>query len=798
MPFSMNDGVALNGDRITRLKTAVHSTAPAICPERPLIWTKYFKDRKNRKKTRYIRQAEALREVLLNKSVAIYPDELIVGNCTSQRVSGSIYPELHGVAILREIFSFPKRRTNPFRISRRDQWRLFRLIPFWSSRAILAKAFRFPHQSIGLLINQMRSHFYTVNELAGIAHLAPDYAKLMKVGTEGIAAEARARQRGHAPASAQWSFYESVCTVAEALACFAERYAQGAERLAAGERKAARKEELLSIASRCRRVPRGAASSFHDALQSLFFAHVAINIESMDSSICPGRMDQYLYPYYRRDMERGALTREAAKELLSCFCLKLCEMVPVWSALGSSFNSGLPSYQTVVVGGVDRDGNDAVNDLSYIMLEIANELRLRQPNFHARVHTDSPREYLDTIYAGLAAGANSPAVYNDDIIVPVMAANGYRIDDARDYTPIGCVEPACQGKSFASTDAALVNVPIMLELALNEGRRFGALLRDGAKTKPAAAMRSMDEVAAAFEAQMRFQLGKLIASLRAVETAHARYHPTPLTSMLLDGCLASGKDSTEGGAEYNFSGIQCVGASDAGDALYAIEKLVFIDRTLSLPELVRLLKNDINNPRLYALMRSVEKFGNDNPEADRWTCFVVEHFASAIASFGNNTRGGAYTSALYSISIHDHFGAVTGALPSGRRKGQPFTSGIAPVNGMDRCGPTAVLNSMNRIDFRRTANGINFNMKFDFHSLRGKEGPLALSNLLRTYFRRGGMQAQINVLDPAVLIAARDNPEAYPNLLVRVSGYSAYFNDLTPRLKDEIIARSYNRTSTRL
>jgi len=326
-------------------------------------------------------------------------------------------------------------------------------------------------------------------------------------------------------------------------------------------------------------------------------------------------------------------------------------------------------------------------------------------------------------------------------------------------------------------------------MALNEGRRFGARIRSGEKTKAASRMKSMEDVKEAFSLQLRYQLERLIPDLQAIEEANRRYHPTPLTSMLLDGCLESGRCSTEGGALYNFSGIQCVAPADVGDSLYAIEKAVFQEKKISLEELISLLQRDIDDPKWLAYLRGLEKFGNDIEAVDIWTVYVVDEFIHLVSEF-TNTRGGQYTVGLYSVTTHNYFGKITGALPHGRRSGERFASGIAPVNGKDRRGPTALVNSMNRLDFTKVANGINFNMKFDHHALRGKVGKEALKNILKTYFRKGGMQVQVNVLDPKILLEARDNPDLYPNLLVRVSGYSAYFNDLSPKIKDEIIERN--------
>ncbi|MCP4359708.1 MAG: formate acetyltransferase [Chloroflexi bacterium] len=794
--YTIKESAAVNGkttktsaSRVLRLKEAVQTARPGVCTERAIIWTQYHKNRPNRKKSIHIQMAEALRQLLLNKSVQIYPDELIVGNYSSKRVGGSLFPELHGLMMLEDIFKFSKRETNPLQINNDEIKQLLKIVPFWQSRYLALKAYKSPLKKIKLIAGQLRGHFYLINESGGVAHLAPDYEKLLAIGTEGIAAEAAKRQKEVDAKSDEWLYYEATMIIAEGLAQFGERYANLADEMAAKEPLPERKVELENIAQICRRVPRKGASSFYEALQSLFFVQIAINLESLDNGICPGRMDQYLYPFYERDIQAGKLTRAEAKELLSAFSIKTSEIIPIFSERITQFHGGFLSGQVVTVGGVDANGDDAVNELSYIFLEVMDDLQMRQPNYHARLSVTSPQAYRDKINAILSAGGNSPALYNDEIIIETMVQQGYKVEDARNYTGIGCVEPVAQGQSFASTDAALVNVPLCLEMALNEGIRFGAFVRSGAKTVSVANMKSMADVKAAFATQLEFQLRNLIADLQAIEVANRNYHPTPLTSALLDGCLKSGKCSTAGGATYNFSGVQCVGASDVGDALYAIETAVFRDQKLSLPELVDILQGDIPNAPWSAYLRGLNKFGNDDEKVDLWTRYVIETFSDFMSQF-ENTRGGKYTTGLYSVTAHRFFGKITGAMAHGRKKGQTFSSGIAPGNGADRNGPTALLNSMNRLDFSKTANGINFNLKFDRHTLRGKTGTMALDSLIKTYFRRGGMQAQINVLDPQVLLKARDNPDLYPNLLVRVSGYSAYFNDLTPEMQDEIIRRS--------
>lgn len=775
--------------RIGRLKKTVQSAKPGVCTERALIRTRYFRSRKNRQKPVFIQMAEALRDVLLQKQITIYPDEWIVGNFSSKRVGGSIFPELHGLVVMQDIFKFSSRPTSPLEISSREIRQLLKIVPFWLFRFLGIRAHKNVHEKIRFIADQLKGRYYLINESGGIAHLAPDYEKLVRLGTDGIFVQVNKYQDHFEPGSKEWDFLEAVKIIAEALARFGERYADLALSMVETESDPARREELREIAAVCRTVPRKGATTFRQALQSIFLAQIAINLESLDNANSPGRMDFYLFPFYQRDIEKGILTRESAWELAAAFCIKMSEIIPVFSKTITHFHGGMFNGQVVTVGGTDGQGNDSSNELSHIFLEVLDALRMRQPNFHARLHQNAPKSYLDKVYDILSNGSNSPALYNDDVIVETMVKNGYTVEDARDYTAVGCVEPVCQGKSFASTDAALFNVPIMLELALNRGRRFSSPVRRGKKTMPVSKMTSMADVKKAFEIQLEYAIQGLIKDLRAVEIANAVYHPTPFTSMLLDGCLEKGRCSTVGGAVYNFSGIQCVGPADTGDALYAIERAVFKEKKLTLPELVSLLKKNFSQNGWRNYFRHLPKFGNDLEAVDNHTLYVIDTFARFIGVH-SNTRGGKYTTGLYSVTAHQYYGTVTGALPNGRRKGESFASGIAPANGMDKNGPTAMLNSVNRIDFTRFANGINLNIKFDPAIIKGKTGRHVLESLLKTYFRRGGMQAQLNILDASTLREARDNPDAYPHLLVRVSGYSAYFNDLTPQMKDELIRRT--------
>lgn len=720
-------------DRLRRLQSAIRSAAPAVCAERAVLVTRYF--RRSGRKPTALRKAEALAYALRNKQVRVYPDELLVGCFTSHRVGGGIYPELHGVAMLEDLL----RKTSPLAVSKEDRRRLLtEVLPYWLPRFLALKA-KPLWKSLRLVMEQSNPTRYLINEAGGIAHFVPDYERLLAWGTDGY------RQRGN----------EAIRTVCDGLDAFADGYRREALRLGRAD-----------IAEVCERVPRFPARTFREALQSILFVQIALNLESLDNGISPGRLDQVLWPYYRADR----LTRESAFELLGCFALKLCEIVPALSRRITRFHGGLMSGQAVIVGGQDREGNDATNELTYLILDVINELRARQPNWHARIHGGSPLSYRKRIAEVVAAGGGSPAVYNDDVIIPILKARGIEEEDARDYATVGCVEPVAAGRSFLSTDAALFNVPLCLGLAL----------------RGAESCASTEEVIRRFQTQLEKMVARLLDDLQAVERANARLHPTPLTSMLLRGCLESGRDATAGGARYNGSGVQGVGVVEVGDSFAAMETVVFRDRRAAMAEVVRACRAGFRGfEALRARLLAAPKYGNDDRIADGYVARVMELFAACLAG-RETTRGGRYVVGFYSMTSHQAFGARVGALPNGRLPGEPFASGLAPENGLDRLGPTAALRSFGGLPLHAAINGVNYNLKL----APWAADALTLQALIAGGFASGAMQMQVNVLDPKILIEARDHPGRYPGLLVRVSGYSAYFDDLAPEMKDEIIRRT--------
>jgi formate C-acetyltransferase len=781
---------AVSSERVRRLHERVRGAPMALCPERAVLVTRFFRKHADAREPMVVQKARALDHLLRNKKVAIHDDELLVGCFTSHRVGGGLYPELHGVAMLEDLFRFDRRRVNRLEVSpEARRLLLLEVMPYWVTRFMALRAKPFP-RNLALVARQLDATAYLINETGGISHIVPDYASLVAIGTAGLRERAEERLERDGCAADARAFLRAVCIACEALEGFAAGYRAEAAARAATETDPGRREELRCIAERCGRVPRLPATTLHEALQSILFAQIALNLESLDNAVSPGRLDQILGPLYEGDIAAGRVDRKRALELLGCFAVKLCEIVPAFSERVTRFHGGLFNGQVVVVGGTDERGQDATNEVTYLLLELMDALRTRQPNYHARMHRGSPRRYRDRIARALAAGAVSPAIYNDEVIVPVLESRGVPVEHARDYATIGCVEPAPAARSFYSTDAALVNVGLCLELALSGGRGFGGHRFRGARTPEARACRSIDDVVRLLRLQVEHVVARLLDDLQAIELANARYHPTPLTSALLRGCVQSARDSTEGGAMYNASGVQGVGVVEVGDSLAALQAVVFEQRAATMQEVIAACEGDFCGAEpLRARLRAAPKYGNDEARADRFVGLAMGLFASSLGG-RTNTRGGPYVAGFYSVTAHQAFGEKAGALPSGRRAGEPFSSGISPGNGRDRAGPTAVLRSAASLPLHVAKNGVNLNLKLAPWLLDGPRGHERLGWLVDGGLAAGCMQMQVNVIHPNVLLDARDNPGKYPGLLVRVSGYSAYFDDLSPEVKQEIIDRT--------
>jgi pyruvate formate-lyase/glycerol dehydratase family glycyl radical enzyme len=778
-------------DRAVAMRQAMLAERTRLCPERAYLVTEYFKDHDDPTEPTVIRQAKALRFLLEKKKPIIFPGELIVGNAGTSRRCCIMQPELASAFMSTELLWIDRRRDNPFEISVADRLRLAgTVLPYWLRHSMPARMFPDRMTMARYMKHQLNPTYYLINEAGGIGHFLPDYEKMLKLGTRGYMKTFSRRRT---------DFHAAARIVCEALETWSTRMSEEARRQAVLTTDAARRSELEEIARICRKVPAEPAGSFHEALQALWLTHMGVMLESLNSAVSFGRMDQYLFPYYSSDISSGIISREKALELLLHFSIKATEHVMLLSERIAQYHGGHLVVQAAIVGGTDGDGEDAVNDLTYLMLDVMERHRMRDPNYQARVHSGSPEKYLERALDVARQGTGVPALFNDEAVVPALVAHGYPVEEARGYGIVGCVEPSIPGRSFLSTDAGLFNLPICLELALNEGRRTtghrvrpGA--REGLKTPPAESMRSMDDLIDAFGSQLDHMVDRMIGDFHMVEKANMDYHPTPLSSMLVEGCIESGTDLTQGGATYNSSGIQGVGVADVADSMAAIDTVVFQDSRYSLAEVARALRTDFRGREsMRAALANAPKFGNDDPLPDGYAGLVARMYHDSLGRH-TSERGGQYVPGFYSVTCHVAFGELTGALPSGRRAKEPFASGIGPACGADTSGPTAMLNSVAAVDSSLMANGNALNMRFDPGDIAAERGLRILSGLVKGFFERGGMEVQLNVLDPEMLEDARRNPGKYPDLVVRVAGYCAYFDDLPDASKVEIINRTRLKT----
>ncbi|MCJ7772797.1 MAG: formate acetyltransferase, partial [Desulfobacterales bacterium] len=478
------------------------------------------------------------------------------------------------------------------------------------------------------------------------------------------------------------------------------------------------------------------------------------------------------------DIKNGRITPQKAKELLLCFSAKATEHVFIMSEMSSKYHGGYLVVQAAIVGGMDVCGNDAVNDLSYVFLDVMETSGLRDPNYQVRIHENTSEMFIRRAAQVAAKGKGVPAFFSDEAVIKSLVAHGYPVHEARDYGIVGCVEPSIPGKSFLSTDAALFNLPVCMETALKMRRDFSTI----------------DEVIDAFKIQVEYRVSRLVDDIQVIEKGNKDFHPTPFSSMLVQGCLESGKDLTQGGAVYNSSGIQGVGVADVADSIAAIDNVIFKKKKYSMAQLQKAIRNNFkNDEKLRAELINAPKYGNNHPEPDRFAGLVANIFHSALSRY-TNTRGGPYVPGFYSSTCHVAFGEKVGALPSGRKAGEPFAASLGASNGRDKKGPTALLNSVASINADLCPNGYALNLRFDPHTLAGDKGPELISGLVGGYFKQGGMEMQLNVVDQKTLEEARAYPGRYPELVVRVAGYCAYFDDLPDSVKAEIISRTIQNT----
>jgi formate C-acetyltransferase len=517
---------------------------------------------------------------------------------------------------------------------------------------------------------------------------------------------------------------------------------------------------------------------------------IAAQIEDYESAFSIGRLDQLIWPYYQADLESTRLSEKEFLELLQCFYIKVSHSIPLFDADVSLAFSGMTAFANAVVGGVDSQGRDVTNPVSYLAVEAMRRVNTQQPNFGVRLHKNTPPEFLDAVTQAMAGGLQNVQFFNDQAIVPALVNRGIPLAEARNYGIIGCVEPAVPGVSFTSSDAALFNLALCLELALNNGR--GRLFTDqlGLSTGDPSGFTNIDEVIEAYRQQVAHLVGLMVGALDVLAQVHAEFKPKPFISSTTGDCLERGLDLTWGGARYDFTGVQGIGSATVGDSLAVLDALVFREGRVAIDELLAALDAGFEGYESVRrmLVNRVPKYGNDDEAVDRFTRLAAEIYCREVEKHPN-PRGGHYQPGLYSVTTHVALGLAVGATPDGRLAGAPLSQGISPAQGRDRHGPTAAMKSAARLNHTLVSNGSALNQKLNPAFLRGGKGPDALVGLLNGYFRLGGMQLQWNLVDREMLREAQQRPDEHRDLIVRVSGYSAHFTDLERVVQDDIIAR---------
>jgi pyruvate formate-lyase/glycerol dehydratase family glycyl radical enzyme len=780
-------------DRIRKLRSRSLRAKPELSSERGILLTRYFKSAASDGLSIPRQRAGAFAYLLANKKVVILPDELVVGERGPAAKATPSYPEItcHSLPDL-EILD--RRSKTSFHVSaatRRDFED--KIIPYWAGRTMREKLFA---QMAPEWIDAYSAGVFTeFMEQRAPGHTVCGekiYAKGLLDLQQEIRASLQALDFHQDPlALARQEELLAMEEVAGAMIHFAGRYAAKARQLAGREKRPARHRELLRIAAVCERVPAHAPRDFWEALQHYWFFHLGVISEANPwDAFNPGRLDQHLLPFYRRGLADGTLDHEQARELLQAFWVKFNNHPsPPKVGVTAEESGTYTDFALINTGGLDVDGKDGVNEVSFLILEVIEEMRLLQPSSMVQISKKNPDAFLHRALKIVRTGFGQPSLFNSEAIIAELLRQGKTLVDARRGGASGCVETGAFGReSYILT--GYFNLVKILEITLNNGRDPLSGKSIGLETGDPRRMRSFPALMAAFEKQLGHFIDIKVRGSNVIDRLYARDLPVPFLSLLIDDCIATGRDYHDGGARYNTSYIQGVGLGTISDALSAIRHHVFSVRDLTMDHLLKALKDNFRaGERTRQLLQNkTPRYGNDDDAVDNITREVFEMYFRAVDG-RPNMRGGRYRINLLPTTVHIYFGRKTGATADGRKSGEPLSEGISPVQGADRQGPTAVLKSAAKIDHLRTG-GTLLNQKFTPQILAGDDGIARLGQLVRTYFRMDGHHLQFNVVDAATLRAAQKQPEKYRDLIVRVAGYSDYFVDIGPDLQEEIIRRT--------
>lgn len=828
----------LKSDRIPKLVENLYAKMPEIESARAILITESYRQTEN--EPMVIRRAKAFAHILENIPIVIRDLELIVGSTTIAPRGCQTYPEFSYEWLEAEFDTVETRSADPFYISEKTKQELKEANAYWKGKTTseLATSYMEPETLLAMEHNIFTPGNYFYN---GVGHVTVKYGEVLAIGFSGIKAKAQAELDKLCLADGDYQkksrFLEAVMISCDAAIEYARRYARLALKEAEECTDPVRKRELLQIAQNCANVPEKGATGFYEACQSFWFVQQLLQIESSGHSISPGRFDQYMYPYYQKDMESGKITREFAQELMDCIWVKLNDLNKCRDAASAEGFAGYSLFQNLIAGGQNEEGIDVTNDLSFMSIQASMHVFLPQPSLSVRVWNGTPHEFLIRAAELTRTGIGLPAYYNDEVIIPSLMSRGLTLQDARDYNIIGCVEPQKSGKTEGWHDAAFFNMCRPLELVFSNGMDKG--VRIGPATGNVEEMTTFEQFYDAYKKQMDYAIQLLVNADNAIDMAHAERCPLPFLSSMVDDCMKVGKTVQEGGAVYNFTGPQGFGVANMADSLYSVKTLVYDEKKITMGELKEALATNFgkglgaedvaamtakianelkeagktigekevaailntvvaaseapevkaNGERILKLIEEVPKFGNDIPEVDAFARDVAYTYTEPLQNY-KNPRGGSFQAGLYPVSANVPLGAQTGATPDGRLSYQPVADGVSPSAGKDVNGPTAAANSVSRLDHYIASNGTLFNQKFHPSALSGRNGLENFVGLIRSYFDQKGSHMQFNVVSRETLLDAQKHPEQYKHLVVRVAGYSALFTTLSKSLQDDIIRRT--------
>lgn len=779
-------------ERVKKLRQQSVETVPCISIERARLVTEAYREYSGKVSIPMLR-AFTFKHLMENKTVCINPDELIVGERGPAPQATPTYPELccHS---LEDLDIIDKRDKIFFRVS--DEVREIQrdvIIPYWKGRSM--RDIIFSHMSDEWIDCYNAGIFTEFMEQRAPGHTVADdkiYRKGFLDFKKDIEESLQSIDYLNDPdAYDKQEQLRAMLICADAVITYAKRHAEKAMELAKTEQNPERKRELERIAEVCTHVPANAPRDFWEALQSYWFVHIGVITElNTWDSFNPGKLDQHLYPFYKKGLEDGTLTREKAKELLECFWVKFNNQpAPPKVGVTLAESGTYTDFANINIGGIKPDGSDGVNEVSYLLLDVIADMRILQPSTNVQISQKTPDRFVKKACEVIRMGMGFPSVFNTDAVVKELIRQGKSIEDARCGGTSGCVETGAFGKE-AYILTGYFNIPKVLEITLNNGfdKRTGK--RIGLETGDPTEFQSFEELFEAFKKQMRHFIDIKIRGNNIIEKLYATYMPSPFLSIIVDDCIKKGKDYNAGGARYNSNYIQGVGIGTITDCLSAIKFHVFDNKNLTMRELLTALSDNFegHEKTRQMLRNKTPRYGNDDDYADSIMVSVFETFFNLVDG-RKNLKGGSYRVDMLPTTCHIYFGSVTGATPDGRWAEEPLSEGISPVQGADRNGPTAVIKSASKMDHIKTG-GTLLNQKFTPQVLEGDQGLEKLSHLIRSYFKLDGHHIQFNVVSADTLRDAQKNPEKYSDLIVRVAGYSDYFNNLSKKLQDEIITRT--------